>query len=262
MPARFPSWRKASAAALLAQCCASAYADGGAVQFLACPVYRDTDAGRKSGCWLATDAATGLRYDVSNAPGKPMTGRMMLVEGIPAPAGTADICGGAVLEPVRVAVLEERCQEVMLPAEGYPSKPSVLPKEYLLPLSMPRTPPPPPYSRQSYQIEFSFNDDRLMYQHVETTIERVMLYAVASKARKIVVTGYADMAGFAVQGRRLSEPAALAKARAMAVREALVRLGVPAAGIATAWRGDPQPSDAPAGLRDVSKRRVVVTIEQ
>ena len=28
--------------------------------FIACPVYRDTDAGRKSGCWLADDPTRAL----------------------------------------------------------------------------------------------------------------------------------------------------------------------------------------------------------
>ena len=35
------------------------------VRFIACPIYRDTDAGRKSGCWLADERASGTRFDVS-----------------------------------------------------------------------------------------------------------------------------------------------------------------------------------------------------
>src|SRR4051812_289812 len=85
------------------------------VRFVTCPVYRDTDAGRKSGCWLGTDGETGRRYDVTDAPFKPSVGRMMLVEG--EVAGTPDICGGIALLPVRVAVLEERCPETTIPAE-------------------------------------------------------------------------------------------------------------------------------------------------
>jgi outer membrane protein OmpA-like peptidoglycan-associated protein len=242
--------------------CASllaALAQAQAVGFIACPVYRDTDAGRKSGCWLAGDGAHGVRYDVSDSPGKPLVGRMVLVEG--EPAGTPDICGGVPLNPVRVAVLDEPCPEVVIPAEGFPSKPSVLPAEFLQPMGVPRKIPAAPFSPQTYQIGFTYNDERLVYQSVETTIEKAMLYAVASKARKVRVTGYADVRGFMVSGRRLAEPKALAKARAEMVRLALVRLGVPAASISMDWRTDPQPLEASPALVNASKRRVTVLVE-
>lgn len=234
-------------------------ADRGAVlRFTACPLYRDTDAGRKSGCWLADDGASGQRYDVGEAPFKPWLGRMILVEG--APAAGPDLCGGTPLRPVRVAVLAQRCPEVMIPAEGYPGKPSTLPATSMPPRSVPRPVPAPPYTRQQYQVEFSFGDDRLMYQHVELILERAMLYALASQAR-VALTGYADTAGFEVAGQRLREPAGLARARGEMVREALLRLGVPAARItlATATRPAPLP-DWPAALAQASKRRVTIVV--
>lgn len=228
------------------------------VRFLACPVYRDTDAGRKSGCWLGTDGATGRRYDVSDAPFKPSVGRLMLVEGDP--AGTPDICGGAPLAHVRVAVLDEHCPEVIVPAEGYPSKPSVVPPTAMAPLSVARVLPAPPYARRRYQVEFTFGDDRLMYQHVEVTIEQASLYAKASGG-KVELLGAADTDGFTASGRRMREPGPLAAARAAAVREALLRLGVPAARIRV--RTDLHPAtlpDWPAALALSSRRRVTITI--
>lgn len=243
----------ASACAILAAMTAAAQA----TSFVACPVYRDTDAGRKSGCWLATDPASGRRFDVSEAANKPLVGRMVLVEG--EPSGAKDICGGEVLDPVRVGVLEDSCTEMIIPPEGYPSKPSVLPKEYLFPMTVVRTKPAPPYSAQTWQVMFSFGDDRLIYQSVETTLERAMLYALASGARKLEVTGYADVAGFKVSGRHLAEPKALAKARALMVTEALVRQGVPVATIKTAWRTDPA-ALAPGVLATASKRRVTIRL--
>jgi outer membrane protein OmpA-like peptidoglycan-associated protein len=231
---------------------------GEAVRFLSCPVYRDTDAGRKSGCWIGTDGATGRRYDVSDAPFKPSVGRMMLVEG--EVAATPDICGGAPLAHVRVAVLDEPCPEVVIPAEGYPSKPSVVPSNAMAPMSVPRVLPPPPYSRQEYQIEFTFGEDRLMYQHVEVPIEKAALYAKASKGR-VELVGHADSDGFIASGRRMREPRQLAGARAEMVREALVRLGVAAARIVV--RADTHPAalpDWPAALAMSSKRRVTITI--
>ena len=229
-----------------------------AVEFVACPVYRDTDAGRKSGCWLAGDAASGVRYDVTDASNKPVVGRMVLVEG--EVAGTRDICGGVALNPVRVAVLDETCPEVIIPAEGFPSKPSTLPAEFLQPMGVARKLPQAPFSPQTYQIGFTFKDDRLMYQSVETTLEKAMLYAVASKARNVRVTGYADVRGVTVSGRHLAEPKALAKARAGMVKLALVRLGVPEGSIRMDWRFDPQPIDASPTLAKASKRRVAVVV--
>jgi outer membrane protein OmpA-like peptidoglycan-associated protein len=231
---------------------------GESVRFLSCPVYRDTDAGRKSGCWIGTDGATGRRYDVSDAPFKPSVGRMMLVEG--EVAATPDICGGVPLTHVRVAVLDEPCPEVVIPAEGYPSKPSVVPANAMAPLSVARVLPPPPYSRQVYQIEFTFGDDRLMYQHVELPLEKAALYAKASKAR-VEVVGYADNDGFSASGRVLREPPALAAARADMVREALVRLGVPATRIAVRTGRHPVAlADWPAALALSSKRRVTISL--
>jgi outer membrane protein OmpA-like peptidoglycan-associated protein len=231
---------------------------GEAVRFLSCPVYRDTDAGRKSGCWIGTDGATGRRYDVSDAPFKPSVGRMMLVEG--EVAATPDICGGVPLTHVRVAVLDEPCPEVVIPAEGYPSKPSVVPSSAMAPLSVPRVPPPPPYSRQEYQIEFTFGEDRLMYQHVEVTIEKAALYAKASKGR-VDIQGFADSDGFEASGRRLREPPELASARAAMVREALVRMGVRAARIAVRTNRHPAAlAGWPAALALSSKRRATITI--
>lgn len=248
-------------AALLAGTAAATAADTDTdttVRFLACPVYRDTDAGRKSGCWLGTDGATGRRYDVSDAPFKPWVGRMMLVEG--EIAATPDICGGTPLAQVRVAVLDERCPEAVIPAEGYPSKPSVVPANAMAPLSVPRAPPAPPYARRQYQVEFTFGDDRLMYQHVEVTIEKAALYAKASGAT-VDVLGAADTVGFTASGRRMREPAALAAARAAAVREALVRLGVPTARIRV--HADLHPAtlpDWPAALALSSRRRATITV--
>jgi hypothetical protein len=243
---------------LLCAALLGALAQAQAVEFVACPVYRDTENGRKSGCWLASDGATGLRYDITDAANKPLVGRMVLVEG--EAAGGKDVCGGVALNPVRVAVLDQPCPEVIIPAEGFPSKPSTLPPEFLQPLGVARKMPAAPYSPQAWQIGFSYNDDRLMYQVVETTIEKAMLYAVASKARSVRVTGYADVKGFEVSGRRLAEPKALAKARAEMVKLALVRLGVPESSIRTEWRTDPQPLDAPPSLVNASKRRVTVLV--
>jgi outer membrane protein OmpA-like peptidoglycan-associated protein len=154
------------------------------VTFVACPVYRDTDNGRKSGCWLATDPATGIRYDVTQSRSKPQMGREILVEGLlatstndntstpvlasgqapgkaqapaqgmeqppgagPPPAhepGADDPCGGAVIAPVHVSVLTSTCPSFMLPAEGHPGRRFHLDPTLVLPPSDVMRPPLPP----------------------------------------------------------------------------------------------------------------------
>ena len=84
---------------LAAPLSAQAQQAGELVRFIACPVYRDTDSGRKSGCWLADDRESGIRYDVSQSPYKPDWNREVLVEGRVS-ADPPTPCGATVLEPV------------------------------------------------------------------------------------------------------------------------------------------------------------------
>ncbi|HTE40397.1 MAG TPA: hypothetical protein VK629_06200, partial [Steroidobacteraceae bacterium] len=105
------------------------------VTFIACPIYRDTDAGRKSGCWLADDPKTGRRYDVADALIKPILGREILVEGV-VTARDANSCGGVILEPVSVSVLESQCKQHLIPAEGFPSRRFILPAKTLQPANI------------------------------------------------------------------------------------------------------------------------------
>ena len=228
-------------------------------RFVSCPIYRDTDAGRKSGCWITTQVETGVRYDVSNSPDKPLAGRQMLVEGVV--SDEKNICGGVVLQPVRISVLQETCPELIIPAEGWPSKPSVLPPKVIAPLAVPRKLPPPPYSTTSFHLIFDYDSDFLVYQSVELTIEAATLYAQASKAQRVIVTGYADTRGVEASGRVFKEPLSLAKARAEMTAEALRRMGVPASILQVNWRGDPSPLPEEAPMLDASRRRVTVTVQ-
>jgi outer membrane protein OmpA-like peptidoglycan-associated protein len=228
--------------------------------FIACPIYRDTDAGRKSGCWLADDPS-GVRYDVSLGPVKPQVGHMVLIEGITSEEPTT-ACGGQVLTPVRVAVLAESCTRQVIAAESFPGRPYKSPPEQLAPTDQPRVSPPPPYVEQVYSIYFEYDRDFLVYQYSELILEKIMLYAKASQAKRVRIEGFAATAPWVVQGRLLREPSALAKSRAEMVREALRRLGVAESSLVVEWQGAPAPTpDLEGGkLPEPSKRRVVVTI--
>lgn len=228
--------------------------------FIACPTYRDTDAGRKSGCWLADDPQ-GVRYDVSLGPVKPQVGRLALIEGI-ASAEPDSACGGRVLAPVRVAVLEDACERQIIAAESFPGRPFQTPAEMLAPSDQPRSLPAPPYTEKSFSIYFEYGRDFLIYQYAELILEKISLYVKASQAKRVQVEGFAATEPLVVYGRALREPLALARSRAEMVAEALRRLGVPASSLSVAWRGAPAATaDLEGGkLPEPSKRRVVVTV--
>lgn len=246
-------------AASLVAAAQAAQAQANFKRYVACPIYRDTDAGRKSGCWLGTQVETSERYDVSNSPDKPLVGRQMLVEGVV--SNEKDVCGAPVLQPVRISVLQEPCPEVIIPAEGWPSKPSTLPPNVIAPLAVPRKMPQPPFEEKQFHLIFDYDSDFLVYQSVELTIENATLLAQASKARRVLVTGYADTQGVQASGRLYKEPLSLAKARAEMAAVALRRMGVPADTLKLGWRGDPMPLAAEAPMHEPSKRRVTITVQ-
>lgn len=230
------------------------------VSFIACPVYRDTNQGRKSGCWLADDHESGVRYDIGGGRAKPQIGHEVLVEGVMANA--PDVCGGAVLAPVHTAVLETRCPAVMLPPENFPGRAfQVSAKSVLPPTDVERPLPPPPYESQQWVIQFNFQSDFLLYQYSEVILDAAAHYVKASGAKRILVTGYAATKEIRVSGRTLSEPSTLAKTRAESVAEALRRLGVDPRLMHVSWREDPKPIASSDGLDEPSKRRVTIRSE-
>jgi outer membrane protein OmpA-like peptidoglycan-associated protein len=239
-----------------------ALAVGVVKRFIGCPVYRDTDAGRKSGCWLASDAVDGVQYDITSGRIKPILGQQVLVEGVATDAGR-ELCGGVVLEPVSVSVLDETCKAFLIPAEHHPGRRFALPAETMQPTSVPRALPLPPYSTSEYTIRFELNSDFLVYQYAEIIIEKAVLYAKASKPRRVLITGYAATRGAHISGQRIREDLAIAEARARMVAEAFTRLGVPRELLRLEWRAEPANAAPPDddGLVEAAKRRVEIRIE-
>lgn len=229
------------------------------VKFVTCPIYRDTQAGRKSGCWLADDPSTGIRYDVTTAPTKPDWNYSVLVEGRISPV-EENPCGGKVLDPVRVSILPKDCTRFMLPAEGFPGRPFVLPERNVAPVSVPREVPPGPYETRSFYLFFDFDKDFLIYQFDDYLLDRAITWIRAANPVKIVVTGFAAASPERVSGQTLAEDPAIARQRAERLREALIRLGVEADRIEVKWDTRPEPVDVEGadGLPDSSLRRVEI----
>lgn len=248
--------------ALLLPLAAQAQAQTGElVRFITCPIYRDADAGRKSGCWLADNRETGLRHDVSQSPHKPDWNRGVLVEGRIA-AGATDPCGGIVLDPVRTSVLATPCPRHILPAEGYPGRRFILPRRNNDPLSVARPSPEGPFSARTFPVYFEFDRDFIVYQYSDWLIDRAATWLRAAKPRRVLVTGFAATRPEIVSGQALAERPEVATARAHMVAETLRRL-VPGLVVVTRTRIDSRPTDEPEadGLPGQSQRRAEISAQ-
>jgi len=217
---------------------------GELVRFVSCPIYRDADSGKKSGCWLADDPATGKRWDVSQSPTKPNWDYAVLVEGRVANA-PPDPCGASVLDPVRASILPgERCTRHMLPAEGYRGRKFVLPARNIQPLSVAREAPPGPYGERVFTTFFEFDRDFLIYQYDDFIIDHAVTWIRAARPKKLVVTGFAATGPEQVSGRTLAERPEVARERAESIAETLRRL-LPGMTVETRWRTGATPVDLP-----------------
>jgi hypothetical protein len=234
-------------------------ADG--LRFVACPVYRDADAGAKSGCWLATDSATGQQWDVSQSPYKPDWNYAVLVEGRVA-ATAEQPCGAPVLDPVRTSRLADACLRHMLPAEGYPGRRFVLPARNIRPLAEPPAPPPGPYAERTFTLFFELGRSFVVYQYGDYLIDQAAHWIRATNPRKLVVTGYAASEPEEVSGHVIAERPELAQERAERVALSLSRL-FPGMTIETRAETGAQVVDhADAdGIPGQSQRRVEITAQ-
>ncbi len=239
---------------------ALAQTPGETVRFLSCPVYRDVDAGRKSGCWLTDQRETGVRYDVTQAPTKPDWNHEILVEGVV--SSETDQCGGVVLNPVRVSVMPGVCTRQLLPAEGMKGVPFKLPPRNVRPLHEARAAPENPDQPATFHIMFDFNRDFIVYQLSDYLFDMAVAHIRGVSPARINVTGYAATTPAKVSGQTIAEDAAIAKRRAQTITDALVRMGVDPEIIRTRWKTGAKPADAPGadGLVEASRRRVEIEV--
>lgn len=255
---RFAPCTVSLALALLAPATAAAAETGDLVRFVACPVYRDTDAGRKSGCWLATDPASGVRYDVSPSPYKPDWNFAVLVEGRVAEAAQ-DLCGGVVLDPVRASRLDRPCPRHMLPAEGFPGRRFALPARNIQPLAVARPVPAGPFAGRVFTTYFEFDNAFLVYQYDDFIIDNAVAWLRAARPTKLVITGFAATETETVSGLALAERPEVASERAEAMAETFRRF-LPGLAIETRTQVDAQPTTDPDAdtIPGQSRRRVEI----
>jgi hypothetical protein len=165
--------------------------------FVACPIVKDTPS---VPCWLAEYRGElyymGVQSDVSAPFNPPWLGHKALVEGTPAADGER-ICGGIVLEPVKVSVMPElspECDTVLMAEPGYvlpfePRRPPG-PSNGRLAFTPPPPPPPPepPFEVRSFDIYFPF-EGKVNFQ-TPGALQEVLEYARNVGAKRLEITGY------------------------------------------------------------------------
>ena len=187
----------ATAAFLLVPAVAAPPEPGERISFVSCPIVRDT---RSVPCWLSEyDGDTyylTIQSDVSAAAKPPMLDHQVLVEGVVSDA--APICGGIVLEPVRLSVMPEldaNCNTLLPADERYtidfnprPPGPSAGRLAFAPdPAAQSAPPPPPPQGPQTVEIYFDF-DKGVSFRHPGELLS-ILELARELPASRVRITG-------------------------------------------------------------------------
>ncbi len=239
-----------------------AQAAGERLNFVACPIVRDTAT---VPCWLTEHGGElyymGIQTDVSAEFNPPYLGHEVLVEAVVGDGRR--ICGGVVLDPIRISVMPElapRC-DTRLPAEDRytidfnPRPPG--PSGGRLAFA---GPPPeeeaiePPYEAREFVLTYDF-DRTVAFRH-PPQIMAVAEYAQAVAASRVAVFGSRGATQLDI-GRLLAESAGIGRRRAEQVAHLLEGVGVTAA-IEVEWASEPAAAD---GVEDWRSRSVRVVVE-
>jgi hypothetical protein len=222
-----------SALALQGTALAAAPPPGTRISFMSCPIVRDT---RSVPCWLSD--YQGERYyltiqsDVSATVQPPMLGHQVLVEGVVSDA--ARICGGIVLEPVRLSVMPERdanCNALLPADERYtvdfnPRPPGPSGGRLAFdpaPGTARGAPRPAPSGPQRIDVHFDF-DRGVSFRHPADLVA-VLQAARQTGAKRLTVTGWRGAHRLS-DGTLLRESAATGRRRAEEVAGLLKGAGL------------------------------------
>lgn len=245
---------------------ASAQATGERLNFVACPIIRDT---ANVPCWLSDHEGTRyyltIQTDISGKVHPPYLGHMALVEGI---VGERSVCGGIELVEVHISPLPELAPECdqHLPREA----------RYDLPFDPPRPPGPsrgslafgsiqgpepieeaPPEGPREFEIPFRY-DAQLGSRHPQYLLPAYDA-ALEMHASRIEVRGYRGGALLS-NGEQLLERSDIGQLRAEqaadALREALTGAGLEDIEVTSEAIDAPRPD----GIEDWSDRKVIVRV--
>jgi hypothetical protein len=241
---------------------------GERISFVSCPIVRDT---RSVPCWLSDHA--GDRYyltiqsDVSAEVQPPMLGHQVLVEGVVSDA--APICGGIVLEPVRLSVMPEldlNCNSLLPADERYPIDFNPRPPgpsggrlafapdpAAAAAAGREATAAPPPAGLQTVEIYFDF-DRGVSFRH-PADLAQILRLAERIGAQSITITGLRGAHRLS-DGTLLRESPAIGQRRAEEIARLLAGAGLNVPAVVD-WADGESEAD---GIDDWRSRRVRVVL--
>jgi hypothetical protein len=231
------------------------------VNFVACPTVRDTSS---VPCWLAEYQGhtyfLTIQTDVSAPVTPPWLGHRVLVEGVL--SDDAPICGGLVLKPVSLSVIQERdgsCN-TMLPAEERynltfepPRAPG--PSKGRLSFGDPNTKPAALTLPHTFQLQYEF-DGMVAFRHAQT-LQQILELVRKSGAKQLTITGY-RAASLLSNGQRMLEQKDIGEHRAEQIVELLKGAGLTDLHYETHWEDVAKLAN---GVDDASRRRAEVILE-
>lgn len=238
-------------------------APGERLSFVSCPIVRDT---RSVPCWLSEYEGVAyyltIQSDVSAEVQPPMLGHQVLVEGVVSDA--PPICGGIVLEPVRLSVMPERdanCNTLLPADERYtidfnprPPGPSGGRLAFAPDPSAPLEPSPPLEGLQTFDLYFDF-DRGISFRHPGALVA-VLETAAQLRATEVRITGVRGAHRLS-DGTLLEESAGIGERRAEEVARLLTGAGLDAP-MEIEWADGTSDAD---GVDDWKSRRVTVVVE-
>ena len=235
---------------------------GERVNFVSCPAVRDTPT---VPCWTSDYQGSTyyltIQSDVSAEVQPPMLGHQVLVEGIV--SDKPAICGGVVLEQVRLSVMPEldaNCHTVLPVDPRYtidfnprPPGPSGGRLAFDPAPGAAATPPPPPKGPQTLPLYFDF-DKSVSFRHPAPLVN-ILELAAKIKATRMTITGVRGVHKLS-DGTLLRESATVGQRRAEEIASLLQGAGLKLA-TTTRWIDGEAEAD---GRDDWQSRRVTVEL--
>ena len=228
--------------------------------FVACPIVRDTNT---VPCWLAEYEGETyfltIQTDVSAPVNPPWLGHKVLVEGTI--SDEPRICGGIVLKPVALSVIQEldgSCNTLLPAEERYnltfePPRPPG-PSKGRLAFGDPVTKPKLEQASNTFELRYEF-DSLVMFRHAQP-LQQILEYARQSGATKLSITGYRATTALS-NGELMQESRDIGRRRAEQVAELLQGAGLIDVRYEVQWQDDTKRVN---GVDDAARRRVQVVI--
>jgi hypothetical protein len=234
------------------------------MNFVSCPIVRDTAS---VPCWLTEHEGElyflTLQTDVSAPVTPPWLGHRVLVEGTV--SAEPRICGGKVLKPVRLSVLDRDAScSTMLPAEERfnltfePPRPPGPSRGRLAFDNAPAPAPAPAVTPATREFAVSYPFDGLIGFNHAGLLTEVLAFARLVKAREIEIMGYRGAVRLS-NGQTLVEDATIGKQRAEQVAMLLRGASLSEPSYTIGWRNEAAPA---TGVDDHLARRVVITVRR